>query len=138
MRPHGLGLEDHRSTPLELPSGRLAELVLTMTEEQRRTVVRAQRELLGRTFTVREAIRLLSSRWWAPQWEGTPHVVIQLHRLRPLVRPSRTPEDVPAPANGGRRLAGAVVEELSRASARLAGSLWGPAPAPGQTSTVGR
>ena len=138
VRGHGLGLEDHRSTPLELPSEHLVELVLTMTEAQRRTVVRAQRELLGRTFTVREALRLLSSRWWDQQWEGTPHVVSQLHRLRPMVRPSRTPEDVPDPADGGRRLAVAVFDELGRASARLAGALWGPAPAPGQTSTVGR
>ena len=138
VRPFGLGLETHRSTPLELPLQDPAELLLTMTEEQRRTLVLTQRELLPRTFTVREAVRLLSSRWWDPQWDGTPHVVVQLHRLRPLVRPARTPEDVPDPAHGGRRLAGAVVDELNRASARLAGALWGPAPAPGQTSTVGR
>ena len=138
VRPLGLGLENHRSTPLELPLQDPAELVLTMTEEQRRTVVRAQRELLDRAFTVREALRLLSSRWWDPRWEGTSYVVARLHRVRPLVRPAPTPEDVADPARGGRRLAGAVVDELSRASARLAASLWGPAGTPGQTSTVGR
>ena len=138
VRSLELGLEDHRSTLLE-PDVADPGIVLTMTEDERRALVRRRPALLDRTFTVREAVRLLGSRRWDPRWEGTPQVAAQLHRLRPLVAGPQAPEDVPDPARGGRRLAGSVVTELQRSSTRLARALWGPVPdPPPQTSTVGR
>jgi hypothetical protein len=100
-----------------------------------------QPRLLDRTFTVRELLRLVSSPYWDPTWEGTPEVVHHLHHLRPLVPGARAPEDVADPATGGRRLAASVVSELRRYAPQVAAALWGPVPATvrsGQTSTVGR
>jgi protein-tyrosine phosphatase len=133
-----LGLEEHRATLLDPDAEH--ELVLTMTEDQRYTLVRRRPQELQRTFTVPEVLRLLRSRRWDPRWEGTPAVVEHLHRIRPLVAPASRPEDVADPARGGRRLAGSVVSELRSASRELARALWGPVPGSGagQTSTVGR
>lgn len=138
VRSLDLGLDDHAATVFE-PDPR-HELVLTMTEDHRRTVLRRCPEALERTFTVREVVRLVGSSRWDPRWEGTAQVVAQLHRVRPLVAPARTREDVADPAEGGRRLARAVVTELRETAPRLARVLWGPAvfPAVRQTSTVGR
>ncbi len=134
-----LGLDEHRSRPIELDEGERPGLVLTMTEAQRHAVLRMQPRLLDRTFTVREVVRLLSSPTWDQGWEGRPDVVHHLHRLRPLVPGVPAPEDVPDPATGGRRLAASVVRELERTAPRLASALWGAVPAgSGQTSTVGR
>jgi protein-tyrosine phosphatase len=135
-----LGLEEHRSRPVQLDQGVRPGLVLTMTEAQRHAVLRMQPRLLDRTFTLREVLRLLASAQWDRQWEGTRDVVHHLHRLRPLVPGASSPEDVVDPATGGRRLAVSVVGELQRSAPPLASALWGPVPsAPGpQTSTVGR
>jgi protein-tyrosine-phosphatase len=141
-RDLSLSLEDHRSQLLD-PATVDPDLVLTMTEDQRRELVRRRPQTLHHTFTVREAVRLLDSSRWDPRWEGTSELVEQLHRLRPLVPAARGPEDVPDPVNGGRRLAAAVVAELQRYAPRLAQALWGPVPRGGtgpeaQTSTAGR
>ena len=138
VRPLGLGLEDHRARPLTLQPGDRHHLVLTMTEAHRRALVRDRRDLLARTFTVREVVRLMSSNRWEERWEGTSLLVPQLHRLRPLVPPAAGPEDVADPASGGRRLATLVVEELRWCSVRLATALWGPSDGAAQTATVGR
>ena len=141
VRQLGLGgLEQHRARLLVLRPEDDLDLVLTMTEQQRRELVRAESRLIHRTFTVREAVRLVSSSWWDPRWNGTPQPAVRLHRLRPLVRAARRPEDVADPAAGGRRLAVAVVDELVWCSVQIAVALWGPAPTAGrsQTSTVGR
>jgi protein-tyrosine-phosphatase len=123
--PLGLGLEDHRSRALELDEGERPGVVLTMTEAQRHAVLRVQPRLLDRTFTVREVLRLLASPLWDQDWEGSADVVHHLHRLRPMVPGSSSPEDVADPASGGRRLAVSVVRELQRSAPRLGSALWG-------------
>ncbi len=133
-----LGLAEHRSRPLQLDHSVRPGLVLTMTEAQRHAVLRMQPGLLDRTFTVREVLRLLASPHWDQRWDGSRDVVQHLHRLRPLVPGSSSPEDVADPATGGRRLAAAVVRELQRSAPRVGAALWGPVPPGGQTSTVGR
>lgn len=138
VRKLGLGLEEHRATALDLAAIGNPGLVLTMTEDQRRALVRRRPTLIERTFTVREAVRLLRSSAWDPRWEGSAEVAARLHRLRPLVAAAHDREDVPDPAIGGRRLARSVVAELQQDATRLARALWGRAPEPGQTSTVGR
>lgn len=125
IRDWGLELDQHRSRPLELPAADQVDLVLTMSEQQRREVVRRDPRLLDRTFTVPELIRLGSSRSWRSGWEGTDDVVRRLHRLRPVVPPARKPEDVADPAQGGRRLAGGVVRELRTSTTRIAQLVWG-------------
>lgn len=127
-----LDLQGHRARVL-VPQPDRHALVLTMTEAQRRALVRERHSRLEVTFTVREAVRLLSSPRWDERWEGTAQVVPQLHRLRPLVPGASRPEDVADPATGGRRTTSAVVDELRWCSARLATALWGP-PGP---STLG-
>lgn len=125
-----LGLDEHRSALWD-PGAPDPGLVLTMTEDQRHTLVRARPHTLSRTYTVKEAVRLLESSRWDPRWEGTSELTTQLHRLRPLVPAPREREDVADPARGGRRLAAAVVAELQRCSPRLARAMWGPPPGPG-------
>ncbi len=144
VRPLALDLEGHRARALASTPD-LHDLVLTMTELQRRALVRERRSRLDVTFTVREAVRLLASARWDEAWQGTPQVVAHLHRLRPLVLGASGAEDVADPATGGRRVASAVVDELRWCSVRLATALWGPLPGPdtatgrsGQTPTVGR
>lgn len=125
VRSLDLGLEEHRARALVLESDR-HDLILTMTEAQRRALVRERHSLLDVTFTVRESVRLLASPRWDAGWEGTAQVVAHLHRLRPLVPGASRPEDVADPATGGRRTTSAVVDELRWCSARLATALWGP------------
>ena len=144
VRGWGLGLEEHRAVLWD-PGAPDPGLVLTMTEDQRHVLLRARPHLLGRTFTVKEAVRLLESPRWDTRWEGGAQLPAQLHRLRPLVPAPREREDVADPARGGRRLAAAVVAELRRCSPRIAQALWGPVTGagrgpgtPGQTSTAGR
>ena len=127
VRSLELGLEEHRARVLASGPDR-HDVVVTMTEAQRRTLLRERRSELERTFTVREVVRLLSSARWDERWNGTSQVVAHLHRLRPLVPGASGPEDVADPRAGGRRLASAVVDELRRCSARLATALWGPLP----------
>jgi protein-tyrosine-phosphatase len=119
---HGLPV-DHRSRPVDVTDIE-ADLVLTMTESQRRWVLRRHARLLPRVFTVRELCRLVSSDRWPSQPPALQDVGPTAHRLRPLVAGGGV-EDVEDPAGKAQAVADRVFEELRACSVVLASALFG-------------
>ena len=92
---YGLDLSEHR--PAELTRGTVAraDLVLTMTEQQRSAVVRLLPAAVPRTFTLLELRRLTE----ASDASGLhpAELAALAHRARPTTAPPSAPEDIADP-----------------------------------------
>lgn len=121
----GMKVPEHRARRLEAREALGSQLVITMTEEQRRAVARAGPGLVPRCYTMLELVRLVRSPHWCEEWNGRPRVVEQLHRTRALAAPPARPEDVPDPSQGGTRLARSVLDRIDRAVQSVADPLFG-------------
>ncbi len=133
LAARGLDVKGHRARPLDVDEVGDSRLIVTLTEEQRRAVGRLDPAAVGRCFTLREIVRLVSSPAWRPEWNGNwdadGTVVQHLHAVRSLVPARGGPEDVADPAPGGRRRARTVLSEITAAVNRIATPLFGePAP----------
>lgn len=123
----GVDLADHRSRPVTADLVAASALVVTMTEEQRSTLVRILPAAVPRTFTLLELVRLAGS----GSGEGVPlngdlaDVAALAHRRRPLELGPGAPEDVPDPVGRGPEELRAVVARLVRACDRLTGAAAG-------------
>jgi protein-tyrosine phosphatase len=121
----GLSVDDHRSRPLRVEELEASRLVITMAEEHRRDINRRAPSLVGRTFTLREVDRLVSSSQWDAAWDGADDAIERLPRLRPLVpKPDRS-EDVIDPAGHSVGIALAVLDELTDRIVRISAHLFG-------------
>lgn len=127
---HGLDLTAHRSRPLTDALVEDAELILTMSEQQRDHCARLRPRAAMRAFTLRELHRLLRGVDFtdAPQ-DGADRLRwlrAQAQRARPLSEPAREREDVPDPI--GRPLAAwqRLDTELRLLLSPLLGAPWRP------------
>jgi protein-tyrosine phosphatase len=124
----GLSVDYHRSRPLRVEELEATRLVITMTEEHRRDVNRRAPSLVGRTFTLREVDRLVSSPQWDGAWDGADDAIERLPRLRPLVPKPDRREDVIDPAGHSVGIALAVLDELTDRIGRISAHLFGELP----------
>lgn len=85
LREHGLETGRHAARPFRLAEARAASLVITFERQLLRLVVEQDPALLGRTYTLREVLRLTRSGLWDEAWNGGPDLARQLNRLRPRV-----------------------------------------------------
>jgi protein-tyrosine-phosphatase len=123
----GLNLDEYSSRPLRIEELDASRLVVTMTEEHRRDVNRRAPSLVGRTYTLRELDRLVSSAQWDAAWDGADDAIERLPRLRPLVPKTDRHEDVVDPAGHSVGVAHAVLDELIDRIKRISGHLFGTA-----------
>jgi len=126
MLRRGMKAPEHRSRSLDVHEALDSQLVITMTEEQRRVVSRAGPGVVPRCYTLLELVRLVTSRHWCDEWNGRPDVVEHLHRTRALAAPPHRPEDLPDPSQGGTKLARLVLDRIDRAVRAVADPLFGP------------
>lgn len=125
MQTQRLPVNEHRSRTFDIHEARRSHLVITMTEEQRRTVTRSDPTLIPKTFTLLELARLVASPQWKPEWNGTDDVVARIHRMRPHAAAPAKPEDVNDPLHGGSRMAASVLGKIDRAVQQIARPLFG-------------
>jgi protein-tyrosine phosphatase len=130
MTARGLHLEGHVASALQVDTALSSRLVVAMTEEQRRRVALLDPSLVARCFALRELVRLVSSSFWRPEWngawDGERDVAGHLHAIRPLVLPARRPEDIADPREGGHRMARVVLADIVAAVESIAEPLFGP------------
>ncbi len=119
MTGRGLDVSPHRARLVTVDMLEASDLVLTMTEDQRQRVNRALPEMTARTFTLKEADRLLSSAQWDPAWDGTHEIVERMHRLRPVVPTPSEAEDIRDPVPGSASLSRRVLAEIERLVERV-------------------
>ena len=127
----GLDLTAHRSRPVtpELLAG--ADLVLTMSENQRDTCSRLVAGAGRYTFTLRELDRLAAHAdtparppgGVPPGAAGTAGLIEAAHLARPAARPPRGREDIPDPIGLDWEHWLTLAEELDDVVARLAARL---------------
>jgi len=125
MLRRGMPVPEHRARQLDGQEAMSSQLVITMTEEQRRAVSRAGPTMVPRCYTLLELVRLVGSPHWSREWNGRPDVVELLHRTRALAAPSAQPEDLPDPSHGGTWLARSVLDRMERAVDAVADPLFG-------------
>lgn len=126
MLRRGMKVPEHRAHRLETHEALGSQLVITMTEEQRRAVNRVGPSVVPRCYTLLELVRLTGSAHWSHDWNGRPDVVELLQRTRALAAPPVHPEDVPDPSTGGTRLARSVLDRIDRSVRAVADPLFGP------------
>ena len=113
LRRQGIEPPPHTARQLLTDHLAAADLAITMTEKQRRAVVRmGPPRMVNRCFTLKETGRLVSSHQWRREWNGRDDLAVRLHELRPLVPPAKQREDIGDPADGGLRLAQRVLSEI--------------------------
>lgn len=110
LRAHGLEVGAHTSRPFQLAEARAAFLVITFERQLLRLVVEQDPALLGRTYTLREVLRLTRSRLWNEAWNGAPDLARQLNRLRPRV--AAGDDDIRDPAGVGSRASRHLLERV--------------------------
>ena len=121
---HGVSLEEHLSRRFRVEDVASADLVITFERALRQAIVAQRPSSVPRTFTLRELVRLVRSRHWRPEWNGTPDVAVRLHALRPLVEPGE--DDSRDPVGANRRTTRQLVDELVRDVEGVAPALLGP------------
>jgi protein-tyrosine phosphatase len=121
----GLELDDYRSRPLNPDEIEASRLVITMTEEHRRTVNRTVPQVVSRCYTLCEVDRLTSSPLWEAAWDGADDASERIRRVRPMVPRARHPEDIVDPAGHSVEMAVAVLGELVDRIERISGHLYG-------------
>jgi protein-tyrosine phosphatase len=109
-RDYGLDLSTHRATELSRDMVMRADLVLTMTEEQRSAVVRLLPAAVSRTFTLIELRRLTEGSDAAGL--NPAQLAALAHRARPTTAPPSEPEDIMDPV-------GRPLRHLLRVAAQL-------------------
>lgn len=113
LRRRGVEPPPHSARQLRAEQLAAADLAITMTETQRRAVVRMDApHMLERCFTLKETGRLMSSQLWQREWNGRGDLAARLHELRPYVPAASQREDIGDPADGGPRLARRVLSEI--------------------------
>lgn len=113
LRRQGIEPPPHTARQLHTEHLAAADLAITMTETQRRAVVRmGPPRMIDRCFTLKETGRLMSSQQWQREWNGRGDLAVRLHELRPLVPAAKQREDIEDPADGGPRLAQRVLSEI--------------------------
>jgi protein-tyrosine phosphatase len=125
MLRRGMKVPEHRARRLDAREALGSQLVITMTEQQRRAVTRSGPSLVPRCYTLLELVRLVRSPHWCDEWNGRDDVVERLNRTRALAAPPDRPEDVPDPSQGGTRLARSVLDQIDRAVRSIADPLFG-------------
>lgn len=125
LRRRGIDTPPHTTRRLLAEDLALVDLAVTMTEEQRRAVVRmGPARMLSRCFTLKELGRLLSSERWRREWNGGgADLTARLHEVRPLVSAAAEREDIADPAHGGPRRAKRVLGEIMVAVDRITPAL---------------
>lgn len=130
-------LDDHRATPVSYIDLAEVPLVLAMEIAHRRSLIRRERSLAARAFTVRELIRIVLDRI-GPEGLTTlpsPDPTDPRRRLAALAeladghRPGRLARkhaDVPDPIRAGQPVYDGLGEEFARAAALLSPALFGP------------
>lgn len=126
MASRGIDTTGHLARSLDIDEVLASSLVLTMTEEQRREVMRLDPAVVVRCFTLREVVRLVTSQRWSPEWNGRADVPRRLHEVRAWAAPpSKRPEDVIDPVIGGQRLARHVLTDIVTAVDAISTPLFG-------------
>lgn len=125
----GLDLAGHRSRPVSEPLVAGADLVLTMSENQRDTCARLLPGAGRRTFTLREFDRLTGGLTDLPSDSdpiATPlaALVEAAHQARPSASPPKQAEDVPDPIGKDWDHWYALADELDVLTGRLAARLY--------------
>ena len=114
---------DHLSRRFRIEEARAATLVITFEREFVRSIVTQEAALGGRTFTLRELRRLVTSPLWDAAWNGGPELAARLHRLRPRV--AAGDDDTPDPAGARGRAARRVLASVVQDTIALAPVLLG-------------
>lgn len=79
MKDHGVSMDDHRTLELDRRVMEWADLVIGMSREHARDVVKAYPDAAGRTFTMKGFLELLPS---LPPYEDTESWLQEAARLR--------------------------------------------------------
>lgn len=123
----GLDLTGHRSRPLSTKLVVDADLVLTMSENQRDVCARQVAGASRSTFTLRELDRLAAYAGAPPGAggldAGPEQLVEAAHLARPTAPPPRGPEDIPDPIGKDWEHWWALADELDALTARLGSRL---------------
>jgi len=126
----GVDISDHRSTSFVPDLAEWADLVLTMTAEQRDEVLAAHQEAAGRTFTLKELVALLGV--LEPAEAGDPSrgaLLARIEEADALRRSARAPrladEDVADPIGLSQATYRAVAWELEELTGALVQGLAG-------------
>jgi protein-tyrosine phosphatase len=125
MDKRGLTFDDHRSRAVNVDELDASRLVITMTEEHRREVNRMLPAMVGRTYTLCEVDRLVSSELWQSTWDGADDAMERLQRLRPLVPKAPQAEDIADPAGHSVDLAVHILDEIVDRVTRVSHHLFG-------------
>jgi len=122
-RRMGMDLSGHLSRPVTPDLVANAQMVLTMTEAHRSSVLRRQPAALSRTFTLAEFVRLSVDR---PTEVGQLSTAVDFaHRARPRTVPADSPEDVPDPVGLPMEDLESVARQLDRLTIAIAGVITG-------------
>lgn len=127
-----LDLSAHASSRVAEGRIREADLVLTMSPEQRDQVVELAPGTGSKVFAIRELARLLAHarpmRSQGTARQRVAAVAAAAHAARPLAERAKDPEDVPDPYGGPPEGYARMAAQLDRLVLAIADDLFGPLP----------
>jgi len=133
----GVDTSAHRARRVRGDLLREADLIVCMAGEHRDRLTLQLPEVAGRTFTLKELVRLLEAQPQAPAeaspWTMAPRIA-RAHAMRQIETAPHADEDVADPLGQPMEAYRAIAWELEGWLSRLVSGLYGPAPA-GTVST---
>lgn len=121
MNEHGVSIDDHRTLELDDDLVEWADLLIGMSREHARDVMRAFPKVKGRTFTMKAFLELLPS---LPPYQDTESWLQEAARLRDAGSPPAD-EDIDDPIGERQEAYRRVAAEIRDLTERLADGLEG-------------
>jgi protein-tyrosine phosphatase len=127
----GIDIAGHRARKVRGELLREADLIVCMAGEHRDRITVQLPEVAGRTFTLKELVRLLEPQPAAPAeaspWTMAPRIA-RAHAMRQVDPTTHLDEDIADPIGQPMEAYRAIAWELEEWISRLATGLYGPAP----------
>jgi protein-tyrosine phosphatase len=133
----GIDIAAHRARKVRGDLLREADLIVCMAAEHRDRLTAQLPEVAGRTFTLKELVRLLEPQppaaADASPWTMAPRIA-RAHAMRQMHTPTHLDEDIADPLGQPMEAYRAIAWELEEWSSRLVVGLYGPMPSDVETS----
>lgn len=133
----GVDISAHRARKVRGELLREADLIVCMAGEHRDRLVAQLPEVAGRTFTLKELVRLLEPQPLASAdaspWTMAPRIA-RAHAMRQIDPATHPDEDIADPLGQPLEAYRAIAWELEEWTTRLGVGLYGPAPSDAETS----
>jgi protein-tyrosine-phosphatase len=127
----GVDIADHQARRVSGEMMREADLIVCMAADHRDRLTLQLPELEGRTFTLKELVRLLDpqpeAQADASPWTMAPRIA-RAHAMRQVDRADHLDEDIADPLGQPIEAYRAIAWELEQLTERLVVGLYGPAP----------